>query len=377
VPRPLDEDAIRDIAYGSAVLGTGGGGDPYLGTLASLEASRSNAAPVLVDADELADDATVVFPFVVGSPVPGVEKLSFGPELALVLHRLEEYLGRRIDAVMSAEIGGANSMVPIVLAAQTGVPVVDGDLIGRAFPEIQLTSLTMHGIGASPMAIGDERGNVSILGTVDNVWMERLARSISVSFGAIAAGAAYTISGRQTKDFTLRGTLSYAEQIGRATRLAREEHRDPLAAVLDTTDGTALFRGKIVDVDRRTAQGWALGTATLDGTDEDAGRRLTLRFQNENLVAELDGSVVASVPDLITVIDAETGAAITTEQLRYGFRVVVLGMACHPVWRTDVGLALGGPTHWGYEHAYAPLAGDYPPARAGWTEPTVSAASIR
>ena len=113
MPRPLDENAIRDIAYGSAVLGTGGGGDPYLGTLASLEAARSNGPPVLVDADELADDATVVFPFVVGSPVPGVEKLSFGPELPRVLHSLEEYLGRRIDAVMSAEIGGANSMVSV------------------------------------------------------------------------------------------------------------------------------------------------------------------------------------------------------------------------------------------------------------------------
>src|SRR5262249_28992419 len=198
-------------------LGTGGGGDPYLGTLASLEAARSNGPPLLVDADELADDATVVFPFVVGSPVPGVEKLPFGPELARVLRGLEHYLGRPIDAVMSAEIGGMNSMVPIVLPAQTGVPVLHGDPIGRAFPEIQRTVLAMHGVGASPMAIGDERGNVSILGTIDNHWMERVARAIAVSFGAIAVGAAYTISGRQAKDLTLRGTLAYAERIGRET----------------------------------------------------------------------------------------------------------------------------------------------------------------
>ena len=36
--RLLDEQALRDIATGSAVLGTGGGGDPYLGTLVSLQA---------------------------------------------------------------------------------------------------------------------------------------------------------------------------------------------------------------------------------------------------------------------------------------------------------------------------------------------------
>ena len=374
--RALTDEAIRDIAYGSAVLGTGGGGDPYLGTLAALEASRRNAAPMLVDAAELDDDATVVFPFVVGSPVPGVEKLPFGPELGRVLIGLGEYLGRPVNAVMSAEVGGMNSMIPIVLAAQTGVPVVDGDAIGRAFPEIQLTSLTMHGIGASPMAIGDERGSVSILSTIDNYWVERLARSISVAFGAICVGAAYPISGRQCRELTLVGTIGYAESIGRATRLALEEKRDVIQAMLDVTNGTLLFRGKIVDVDRRTQHGWALGTATLEGIADDAGRTMTLRFQNENLVADLDGELAATVPDLITVIDADTGAAITTEQLRYGFRVVVLGMPCHPVWRTDAGLALGGPRHWGYEHAYAPLPGDYPPARAGWTQPTVDPATL-
>jgi uncharacterized protein len=368
--RPLSAEAIRDIAYGSAVLGTGGGGDPYLGTIAALEASRHNGEPILVDADELDDDALVVFPFVVGSPVPLVEKLTFGPELVRVVDALAQYLGKRVDAVMSAEIGGANSMVPIVLAAQARIPVVDGDLIGRAFPEIQLTSLTMHGVGASPMAIGDERGNVAILALVDNHWIERVARVLSVEFGAICVGAAYPVSGRQTRELTLRGTIAYAERIGRETRRALDEKQDPLRALLDVTEGTLLFRGKIVDVERRTQAGWALGTATLQGMDEDAGRTMSLRFQNENLAAEVDGELVAIVPDLITIVDAETAAAITTEHLRYGFRVAVVGMACHPIWRTEVGLALGGPGHWGYELEYVPLPGDFPPARAGWTEPS-------
>jgi uncharacterized protein len=374
--RALSDQGIRDIANGSAVLGTGGGGDPYLGTLASLEASRIHGPPMLADAEELDDDATVVFPFIVGSPVPAVEKLPFGPELTRVLDGLETYLGRRIDAVMSAEVGGMNSMIPIVLAAQTGRPVVDGDLMGRAYPEIQLTTLTMHGIGASPIALGDERGNVAILSMIDNFWVERVARSISIDFGAICVGAAYTISGRQAKELALRGTISYAERIGRLTRLAADEKRDALDALLEATAGRALFHGKIVDVDRRTQSGWALGTATLEGIGDDAERRMTLRFQNENLVAEADGVVVATVPDLITVIDAETGAAVTTEHLRYGFRVVVLGMACHPVWRTDVGLALGGPRHWGYENDYIPVGGEFPTAQLGWTEPTVAADSL-
>ena len=331
---------------------------------------------MLADAEELDDDATVVFPFIVGSPVPAVEKLPFGPELTRVLEVLETFLGRRVDAVMSAEVGGMNSMIPIVLAAQTGRPVVDGDLMGRAYPEIQLTTLTMYGIGASPMALGDERGNVAILNMIDNFWVERVARSTSVDFGAICVGAAYVITGRagEGPDAARDALVRRAHRPPDQARRRREARRDRRAARGDR--GTALFHGKIVDVDRRTQSGWALGTATLEGIADDAGRRMTLRFQNENLVAEANGVVVATVPDLITVIDAGTGAAITTEHLRYGFRVVVLGMACHPVWRTDVGLALGGPRHWGYENDYIPVGGEFPTAQLSWAEPTVAADSL-
>lgn len=375
--RELSEEAIRDIAYGSTVLGTGGGGDPYLGTLAALDSARRYGPVRLVDADELPDEATVAFPFLVGAPVPFLEKLGVGPELVAVHEGLERFLGRRVDAVMSAEVGGANSTLPMSLAARVGIPVVDGDLIGRAFPEIQLCVLTLHGIPASPIVAADEHGNIVVIETVSNDWAERLARATSICFGAICVAIGYAINGRETKTLTLRGTISWAEQIGRAIRLARAEKRDGLTAVLEATGGEILFRGKIVDVERRTEQGWALGEALLEGMEEDANHQMRLRFQNENLVAVRDGRIVASVPDLITVLDAETGAAVTTEQLRYGFRVAVLGLACHPVWRTDAGLALAGPRHWSYVHDYEPLGGQFLPAETfSWTPPTVSALSV-
>ena len=103
--RYLQEQEIRDIANGSAILGTGGGGDPYLGTLAAIAAIKEFGPPAILEVSELADDALVAFPFIVGSPVPGVEKFPFGLELVRAYRMLEGQLGRRITAVMSAEIG--------------------------------------------------------------------------------------------------------------------------------------------------------------------------------------------------------------------------------------------------------------------------------
>ena len=81
--RTLDARQLRDIARGAGILGTGGGGDPYLGALAALRALEEGGPPTVVDPDELADDALIALPVMVGAPVPLIEKFSFGPELDL------------------------------------------------------------------------------------------------------------------------------------------------------------------------------------------------------------------------------------------------------------------------------------------------------
>ena len=172
---------------------------------------------------------------------------------------------------------------------------------------------------------------------------------------AICAGAAFPVTGKQVREAAVLGSISYTERIGRAIREANAAKRDAIAAILEVTNGALIFRGKIVDVQRRTSKGWALGECVLEGMDSDTGARMVVRFQNENLVAIRDDEIIASVPDLITIIDAESGQAITTEYLRYGFRVVVLGIPCDPKWRTPAGIELGGPRHFRYDIDYVPL----------------------
>jgi DUF917 family protein len=218
-----------------------------------------------------------------------------------------------------------------------------------------LVTLTLHGISATPFAMADERGNQLVFETVDNLWAERLARAAVMEFGAIATGMAYPITGKQVKLAAIHGSLSHAQRIGQALREAAVTKHDPIAAVVRETAGFVLFRGKIVDVQRRTQHGWALGEATFAGVEGDQGASLTVRFQNENLVAVRDGEVVASVPDLIAIIDADSGQAITTERLRYGHRAVVLGIPCPGAWRTPAGIDLGGPRHFGYDIDYLPV----------------------
>lgn len=353
--RYLDEGQIEDIAVGSAVLGTGGGGNPYLGMLGAIQAIRKHGDLELYTLDELPDDTLAVSPFAIGSPVPFIERLTITDEIMAAYRAMSRYLGKEIGAIISAEIGGVNSVIPLAVARELGLPAVDADGMGRAYPQLQLCTFTLYGHAATPLAVADEHGNVAVMETIDNVWIERLARPLAVEMGAIAGAVGFPITIGDLKEAAVLNTVTYAESIGRAIREAQESHTDPIAAVLTATSGFPLFQGRIIDVQRRIEKGWALGEVVIAGIDDDAGSQMVVQFQNEHLVAIRNGDVLASVPDLIAILDSERGSPITTEELRYGFRVDVIAMPADEKWRTPAGIELGGPRHFRYDLDFVPV----------------------
>jgi len=61
------------------------------------------------------------------------------------------------------------------------------------------------------------------------------------------------------------------------------------------------------------------------------------------------------VPDLICVLDAETAEPITTEGLRYGQRVRVIGISTPDMMRTPEALAAFGPGAFGIDEEFVPV----------------------
>jgi len=353
--RRIGEEELEDIAVGAGILGTGGGGDPYIGKLLAREAIRAYGPVTVVDIGEVADDALVIPTAVMGAPTVMIEKLPSGEEIVVAFERLQTYLGRQATHTMSIEIGGLNSVMPFILAARKQLPVVDADLMGRAFPELQMCIPSLFGIGTSPMGIADEKGNASVIHAVDNLWSERLARSLTVDMGCAALISLYPMVGAQLKSCTIAGSLARAEELGRLVRTTRAAHGDVIGAVLDRVGGRRLFSGKVGDVERRTVKGFARAEVRVDGLGDDTGSTLLLSSQNEHLVARVDGQVLASVPDLIIVLDSETGQPVTTEELRYGYRITVLGAPCDQRWRSEAGLAVTGPRYFGYDFDFVPV----------------------
>ena len=350
-----NEDNLEAIAMGAGILGTGGGGNPYIGQLRARQAIKEHGPVTVLDPDELPDDAQVICVGGIGAPTVGIEKVRDLQSL-YALRAIEEFTGKKATALISNEIGGSNSVEPLIPAAMTGLPVVDADGMGRAFPEFQMKTFFVYGVPCCPMAIADEKGNTVVIPeTISPAWAERLARAITVQMGCVACYAVAPMTAEQVRRTAVLNTLSLARNLGDAVITARVRGEDPIESILGTCPGKILFNGKIADVDRRTTAGFARGSLSIEGLADYNGERLAIEFQNENLVARRDGQIVCTVPDLICVVDSETGEPVTTELLRYGLRVIVLGLPAPDLWTTPEGLAVAGPRVFGYDTDFSPI----------------------
>ncbi len=353
--RKISASDIEYIAMGSTVLGTGGGGDPYIGKLLAREAIKSYGEVELISADELKDDALVVPIAAFGAPMILVEKLFSGDEFVKAFEMMESYLGRKIDAVMPAEAGGLNGVIPFSVAAQKKIPLVDADGMGRAFPRLEMVTFTLHGIPVSPITQADEKGNRNVYHTINNVWGETLVGATTIQMGGSCAVGCYPMSGKQVKKAAIHDIVSYAQVLGEAILDAKANHKNPVDALIDKADAIKLFSGKVSNVSTKIDGRWNKGICEILGLDKDQGSHLTLDFQNEFLLAKKDGEAIAITPDLIVLIDAENAQPITAESIQFGTRVIVLGMKADAQWRTPEGIELGGPEKFGYKERFIPI----------------------
>ncbi len=356
---------ISALALGSAVLGTGGGGNSYYGQLAANRILADDVSVRVIGIDEMDPASFAITSAAIGAPLVCLEKPPSLLALQSGFDSVRAALKGTVGAFFAAEIGGLQCMFPLLLAAQCGVPLLDGDSIGRAFPELQMSTFAIYGTTRGlPTALSGDRGLLMAgfpktprprsSSEPPGIELERVLRRVCTENGGlIYMTAAYDYESLHRT--LIRGTVSLSLKIGRAIEAVRANHEDPHAAICRVAEGRRFVGGKIVDVQRTFRGGHDWGSVIIEGVDDDRGRRAAIDFKNEYLVLKLDDTVVLTVPDLIALIETDTGTPVSTEILRPGLRVTVLGLPCSPLMRTERALRSVGPAAFGYDLGYVPL----------------------
>ncbi len=352
------EDQVRALVLGATILGTGGGGSPSDGLRMLNDVLKKGKTIKLVDVEEIPRDGFVVVPYDVGSIAPDAKikkPVRIKEPIRRAFEEMERIIGGKIVAVVASEIGGGNTSVALSIAAELDIPAIDGDLLGRAAPELHQCTVNIFGIPMYPSVIVGESGNVVVIREYSDIDdYEAIARYLSVLSGKYVSVVDTPMNYDRASKAIIRKTISTSIRLGEEVIKARNEKRDPVRAVVDVLNGWKIFEGVVERYEWRDEGGFLKGEVFIKGVREFSGKTLRSWIKNEHIMVWIDGKPVVMPPDIFILL-REDGEPITNTELREGAKVCGVAAKAPAIWRTSEGLKYFGPRHFGFDYDYVPV----------------------
>ena len=358
--RILSKDDLNDLLVGVGILGTGGGGDPekFGRPLVEWDLKKGREYRI-IDPQEVNDEAFVVSGGYagslkaytsVGSMLEGWESRF---ELLEAFRVMESIRSRKIDYVVPFELGGANTPVILSLAARAGIVTIDGDGVGRAAPETQMSSFFGHGIPITPMPFVDHEGDVIVVNHgVKAAYPDEIMRAALVLDGGIGANIHYPMSGKQLKEYVIPNTISLSIRVGREISNAVDAKKNPVEVFEQVAKGREIFKGAVQSTKGEDRGGFYHVKAVVKGLQEYKKKTMEVVFKNEVMMAHINRKLVSVFPDLLCMLDEKTGRGVPTTDLRPGKKVVFVSIPAHERIRqcmdTEAGRQAFGAARFGY-----------------------------
>ena len=363
----LESADIDALLRGLEIFGTGGGGSVGFGRAIMENDFARGREYELIELPDVPDNALIVSGGIMGSVkvldrFPPEEIVSsweeqFEPMLAL--RAMEKRFGRKVDFLVPFELGGLNTPVILSLAARAGIPIINGDGVGRAAPETQMTSFIGHGVSLTPMPLVDWKGNTVIVEDSASIFFpDEVGRFVVTRAGGLGANSHYAMDGTRAKLAVIPGTIGDALRLGRAVG----DIADPSAIVehIGREVGAKLaFAGRVEALREEEAMGFLVQTASIAGSGHYEGQILDVVMKNEFMMASKGDSIGCMFPDLILMVD-DRGRGVMSADLKEGQDVHVLVGQCHSRLREAVYDSVGrealGPGRYGRpDLAYRPV----------------------
>jgi hypothetical protein len=348
-------------------MGTGGGGSAAFGRAIIRNDMALERNYSLVHPEQVPDDALVISGGIMGSvkvldrflPEEIVAQWEERFESIVALRAMEDHLGRRVDYLVPFELGGLNTPVILSLGARLGIPVIDGDGVGRAAPETQMTSFLGHGVSVVPMPLADWKGDVIIVKEASSSFVpDEIGRFVITQAGGLGANTHYPMAGRVAREVVIPETISFTFDLGQqVASLSDPEAVSKIVAAC--VGGQVAFHGTVDVIREEEAMGFLVQTVSLTGKAAFSGESLEIVVKNEFMMASKNGRLGCVFPDLILMID-ENGQGIMSSELEAGQSVWAILAPCHPRLRaavmTSEGKSALGPARFGRPNiSYQPV----------------------
>lgn len=354
----IEYDWIKPLFWGSIFLGSGGGGKTNNIALLCEELFSKGVNIPLLDIEDLDENKTFAAVGLIGSPEVIDDFYCTGHEGMAALDKLKAMIGTEVEGIFTLECAGVNVLYPILVASLLKVPLIDGDSIGRAFPELQMTTFHLNNQSLAPFVLSNTRQNIYEFNHMDHFLLDLNIRHILSDADHVGFFAACPSKGRHLKRILIPRTLSLTYEIGKIF-MEGSTYEEIMNNLIMTTKNSIygacieLFVGEIENIETVEIKNWQ--SVYLKGIKQNKGEVFQILTQNENLIAYKNNTLAAMVPDLISLINLDTLMPLSNNDLTKGMKVGVIGMPAPLVWKTTHALNIVGPQCFGYKSPYKSL----------------------
>lgn len=360
----LNKEDMDALLIGFSILGTGGGGDPEWGRKILENDFQNNRACEIVDIEDVEDDAFVCSGGIMGS-VMALENMSYDAIVAdweddfvliTAFKEMESIMGKKLDYIIPFEAGGLNTPVIMSLAARMGIPMINGDALGRSAPETQMTSFIGHNIALNPMPLVDAHGNtIVVMNSKESTYADEIGRFVVTKGGSLGGNAHYPMSGKDLKRSCVPGTITQSLEIGKTIIGAREKGKNPVEAFRKIVKGIMLFTGEIEEVFGEDKGGFYLTNVKIRGNNEFENNIAKMVIKNETMVIWINEEIKCIFPDMAFILNPQTGDGLMSSKLETGMPINIIGTPCHERLRESLASEEGKKAFGGARYGYDEL----------------------
>jgi uncharacterized protein len=326
----LRRDDLGTIAAGAALLGSGGGGDPYWFRALAMHAFGDRRDMPVHELGDLPPDVLAVATGLVGSLLSFHERSPQGSEFTRAVERVRREYRDTPACVINYESAGANIFSALVVGTAGALPVVDCDGMGRALSWLDQTTFDADGVSIAPFVCTDSYGRSVLYEDIHGRDAEQFIRAAAVEMGGWCAFAGYPTTLERLHGAGIPGTIRRALELGRTVEGV--DARMVVDALIDQHGARRVASGRVVDARWRRIRGGGIGSVVIRGYGAETAVRVEAR--NEFLVAVVDGEIAACTPEIICLVRSRDGRPLQAESvMAVGTEVDVVALPPPPRWQ--------------------------------------------
>lgn len=338
--RILNKQDVMEMLYGSCLMGAGGGGSLESGTglLEAIAMEREISVP-MITVDEMGDNEYACAVAGMGSPLKFKERGGdFRVEPVQAFDSLEKigfFMNRKVKYTLPVEYGALNTLVPMIVSMEKGVPFLDADGTGRAVPALNTLLFSVNGIPLAPIVMTNDKGDTVVAypnDPYDAEEMENIGRQMCQAYNMVMGIGGWMSSRDQIQDLLVPGAYTLAQKAGKALLNSKENGLDPMDELKKVLECNELWRGKLNKFEALSDKGFDFGHTYFEGIGKYEGKTYKIDYQNENLVAYEGDTPILTVPDLICFVNLDTCEPMSNADVAEGQNVLVLSMPVAENW---------------------------------------------